>query len=138
MAKYFYLKFFLIFCEFSKQFFNIILLDDVAMEILYCGYNSLLWHCFAIKVIKYFFLENIENCNPPPNVINGAVIDGPLPSYTSGSSVEYRCNEYYLLSGAKISHCEQGRWSPTPVCLGKREFNFTPVSWTCYWHIVYN
>ncbi|XP_004610062.2 coagulation factor XIII B chain [Sorex araneus] len=62
-------------------------------------------------------VENIENCSPPPNVRNGAVIGGLLPSYTSGSSVEYRCNEYYLLRGAKTSQCEQGRWSPPPVCL---------------------
>lgn len=62
-------------------------------------------------------VENTENCNPPPDVINGAVVDGILPSYTSGSAVEYRCNEYYLLKGAKFSHCEQGKWSPPPVCL---------------------
>nr|XP_035964966.1 coagulation factor XIII B chain isoform X3 [Halichoerus grypus] len=62
-------------------------------------------------------VENNENCKPPPDVINGAVVDGLLASYTTGSSVEYRCNEYYLLSGAKVSHCEQGRWSSPPICL---------------------
>ncbi|XP_004685543.1 PREDICTED: coagulation factor XIII B chain [Condylura cristata] len=62
-------------------------------------------------------VESNENCNPPPNVANGAVVDGLLPSYKSGSSVEYRCNEYYLLNGTKISHCEQGKWSSPPVCL---------------------
>ncbi|KAB0389348.1 hypothetical protein E2I00_002734, partial [Balaenoptera physalus] len=60
---------------------------------------------------------NTENCNSPPDVINGAVIGGLLASYPTGSSVEYRCNEYYLLRGAKISHCEQGKWSSPPVCL---------------------
>ena len=64
---------------------------------------------------------NTENCNPPPDVINGAIIGELLASYPTGSSVEYRCNEYYLLRGAKISHCEQGRWSSPPVCLGKIE-----------------
>uniref|UniRef100_A0A8B9XC25 Coagulation factor XIII B chain n=1 Tax=Bos mutus grunniens TaxID=30521 RepID=A0A8B9XC25_BOSMU len=62
-------------------------------------------------------VENTENCNPPPDVINGAIIGELLASYPTGSSVEYRCNEYYLLRGAKISHCEQGRWSSPPVCL---------------------
>lgn len=62
-------------------------------------------------------VENTENCNPPPDIINGAVIGGLLANYTAGSSVEYRCNEYYLLKGAKISHCEQGKWSTPPVCL---------------------
>ncbi|XP_021096317.1 coagulation factor XIII B chain isoform X3 [Heterocephalus glaber] len=62
-------------------------------------------------------VENNENCNPPPEVTNGAVIDGLLSSYTTGSSVEYKCNEYYLLKGSKISQCEQGKWSSPPVCL---------------------
>ncbi|XP_012662079.1 coagulation factor XIII B chain isoform X1 [Otolemur garnettii] len=63
-------------------------------------------------------VENNENCKPPSDVINGAVVDGLLASYTTGSSVEYRCNEYYLLRGSKTSHCEQGKWSsPPPVCL---------------------
>nr|XP_019606501.1 PREDICTED: coagulation factor XIII B chain [Rhinolophus sinicus] len=62
-------------------------------------------------------VENNENCKPPPVVINGAVVGGLLASYTPGSSVEYRCNEYYLLKGAERSRCQQGQWSPPPVCL---------------------
>ncbi|XP_012505900.1 PREDICTED: coagulation factor XIII B chain isoform X2 [Propithecus coquereli] len=63
-------------------------------------------------------VENNENCKPPPDIINGAVVDGLLANYTAGSSVEYRCNEYYILRGAKTSHCDQGKWSsPPPVCL---------------------
>ncbi|XP_003410399.2 coagulation factor XIII B chain [Loxodonta africana] len=61
--------------------------------------------------------ENNENCKPPPGLINGAIVDGLLASYTTGSSVEYRCNEYYLLKGSKTSHCEQGKWTSPPVCL---------------------
>ncbi|XP_025212564.1 coagulation factor XIII B chain [Theropithecus gelada] len=62
-------------------------------------------------------VENNENCKHPPVVMNGAVADGLLASYAAGSSVEYRCNEYYLLRGSKISRCEQGKWSSPPVCL---------------------
>ncbi|XP_057626682.1 coagulation factor XIII B chain [Chionomys nivalis] len=62
-------------------------------------------------------VENNENCKPPPEIANGAVVDGLLASYTTGSSVEYRCNEYYLLRGSKASRCEQGKWSSPPVCL---------------------
>ncbi|XP_005375172.1 PREDICTED: coagulation factor XIII B chain isoform X2 [Chinchilla lanigera] len=62
-------------------------------------------------------VENNENCKPPPEVINGTITDGLLSSYTTGSSVEYKCNEYYLLKGSKISQCEQGKWSSPPVCL---------------------
>ncbi|XP_008590154.1 PREDICTED: coagulation factor XIII B chain, partial [Galeopterus variegatus] len=62
-------------------------------------------------------VENNENCKPPPDVTNGAAVGGLLTSYATGSSVEYRCNEYYILKGPKVSHCEQGKWSPPPVCL---------------------
>ncbi|XP_023564327.1 coagulation factor XIII B chain isoform X2 [Octodon degus] len=62
-------------------------------------------------------VENNENCKPPPEIANGAITDGLLSSYTTGSSVEYKCNEYYLLEGSKISRCEQGKWSSPPVCL---------------------
>ncbi|XP_063095969.1 coagulation factor XIII B chain [Cavia porcellus] len=62
-------------------------------------------------------VENNENCKPPPEVTNAAIIDGLLSSYTTGSSVEYKCNEYYLLKGSKTSQCEQGKWSSPPVCL---------------------
>ncbi|KAM6218224.1 coagulation factor XIII B chain [Rhynchocyon petersi] len=62
-------------------------------------------------------VENIENCKPPPDLINGAIVDGLLASYTTGSTVEYRCNEYYLLRGSKISRCQQGVWTSLPVCL---------------------
>ncbi|XP_075397974.1 coagulation factor XIII B chain [Tenrec ecaudatus] len=62
-------------------------------------------------------VENSKNCKPPPDLINGAVVDELLASYTPGSSVEYRCDEYYLLKGSKMSHCEQGQWTPLPICL---------------------
>lgn len=62
-------------------------------------------------------VENIENCKPPPEVANAVVVGELLASYTTGSSVEYRCNEYYFLRGSKTSHCEQGKWSSPPICL---------------------
>ncbi|XP_042557168.1 coagulation factor XIII B chain-like isoform X3 [Dipodomys spectabilis] len=62
-------------------------------------------------------VKQTENCGPPPNITNGAVVGGVLASYTPGSSVEYRCNEYYLLNGSKTSHCEKGVWSSPPVCM---------------------
>lgn len=77
-------------------------------------------YCYGF--IQFLFLENNENCKPPPEIANGAVVDGLLASYTTGSSVEYRCNEYYLLRGSKASHCEQGKWSSPPVCLGKQQY----------------
>lgn len=62
-------------------------------------------------------VENTEACQRPPDIANGAVVDGPSASYPAGSSVEYRCHEYYLLQGAKTSRCADGRWSAPPACL---------------------
>ncbi|XP_014445975.1 coagulation factor XIII B chain isoform X2 [Tupaia chinensis] len=73
-------------------------------------------------------VENNENCKPPPDVINGAVLNGVLESYVTGSSVEYRCNEYYLLKGPHISYCEQGKWSSPPVCLEPCTVNVDDMS----------
>ncbi|XP_054432422.1 coagulation factor XIII B chain isoform X2 [Pteronotus mesoamericanus] len=60
---------------------------------------------------------NRETCPAPPGVVNGAIVHGSLASYTAGSSVEYKCNQYYLLKGEKRSRCEHGQWSDPPVCL---------------------
>ena len=53
--------------------------------------------------------------------MNGAVVDGLLVNYAAGSSVEYKCHQYYLLKGEERSHCQHGQWSAPPVCLGKTE-----------------
>ncbi|KAM7050350.1 coagulation factor XIII B chain isoform 1-T1 [Molossus nigricans] len=62
-------------------------------------------------------VENIETCNPPPNITNGAVIDQLSGRYAAGASVEYRCNEYYIMRGTQMSYCDYGHWTPPPVCL---------------------
>ncbi|XP_074078382.1 coagulation factor XIII B chain isoform X2 [Macrotis lagotis] len=61
--------------------------------------------------------ENNENCKPPPEIEHGNIVNELLPSYKTGSSVEYRCNIYYLLSGSQNSQCVQGKWSAPPICL---------------------
>ncbi|XP_012872748.1 PREDICTED: coagulation factor XIII B chain-like [Dipodomys ordii] len=62
-------------------------------------------------------VEHSKHCGPPPSITNGTVVGGVLESYKHGDSVEYRCNEYYLLSGTKTSHCRKGEWSSPPVCM---------------------
>ncbi|XP_043860155.1 coagulation factor XIII B chain isoform X2 [Dromiciops gliroides] len=62
-------------------------------------------------------IENNENCKPPPEIDHGTIVDELLPSYVTGSSVEYRCNIYYLLNGSQKSECVQGKWSTPPICL---------------------
>ncbi|XP_007481070.2 coagulation factor XIII B chain isoform X2 [Monodelphis domestica] len=62
-------------------------------------------------------MENNENCKTPPEIEHGTIVDELLPSYVTGSSVEYRCNIYYLLSGSPKTLCVQGKWSTPPICL---------------------
>ncbi|XP_044539471.1 coagulation factor XIII B chain-like, partial [Gracilinanus agilis] len=62
-------------------------------------------------------MENNENCKPPPEIEHGTIVDELLSSYETGSSVEYRCNIYYLLSGSQRALCVQGKWSTPPICL---------------------
>ncbi|XP_074164765.1 coagulation factor XIII B chain [Sminthopsis crassicaudata] len=62
-------------------------------------------------------VENNENCKPPPEIEHGIIVNELLPSYVTGSSVEYRCNIYYLLSGSPKLQCVQGNWSTPPICL---------------------
>ncbi|XP_036926432.1 coagulation factor XIII B chain isoform X1 [Sturnira hondurensis] len=62
-------------------------------------------------------VANRETCQPPPDIVNGAVVDGSHASYAAGSSVEYKCHQYYLLKGDGRSHCQHGQWSAPPVCL---------------------
>ncbi|XP_027699184.1 coagulation factor XIII B chain isoform X4 [Vombatus ursinus] len=62
-------------------------------------------------------IENNENCKPPPEIEHGTIVNELLPSYVTGSSVEYRCNIYYLLNGSQKSQCVQGKWSTPPICL---------------------
>ncbi|XP_053549737.1 LOW QUALITY PROTEIN: coagulation factor XIII B chain-like [Bombina bombina] len=58
-----------------------------------------------------------EFCSTPPEVKNGELIDAPLASYRGGSSVEYRCQSYYLMEGPKAVTCTGGAWSELPTCL---------------------
>ncbi|XP_037006825.2 coagulation factor XIII B chain [Artibeus jamaicensis] len=62
-------------------------------------------------------VANRETCKPPPDIANGAVVERLLVSYAAGSSVEYKCHQYYILKGDERSRCQHGQWSAPPVCL---------------------
>ncbi|XP_045672608.1 coagulation factor XIII B chain isoform X1 [Phyllostomus hastatus] len=62
-------------------------------------------------------VANRETCKPPPDILHGAVVGRLLVSYAAGSSVEYKCHQYYLLKGEGRSRCQHGQWSAPPVCL---------------------
>ncbi|XP_054836323.1 coagulation factor XIII B chain-like [Eublepharis macularius] len=61
--------------------------------------------------------ERGKTCSRPPTVANGDIITLPQEQYTSGSSVEFKCQQYYAMEGHSRSFCDNGSWTKTPVCL---------------------
>ncbi|XP_054836321.1 complement factor H-like [Eublepharis macularius] len=61
--------------------------------------------------------ERGKNCSRPPTVANGDTITLSQKEYTSGSSVEFRCQRYYVMEGHSRSFCDNGNWTKVPVCL---------------------
>uniref|UniRef100_A0A8D2IX83 Sushi domain-containing protein n=1 Tax=Varanus komodoensis TaxID=61221 RepID=A0A8D2IX83_VARKO len=59
-------------------------------------------------------------CPPPPG-INGVMITFYQKQYTSGSSVEFRCQGSYVMEGYSRSFCDNGSWTKLPICLGKNK-----------------
>ncbi|XP_070604666.1 complement factor H-like [Erythrolamprus reginae] len=62
-------------------------------------------------------LERGKNCSGPPRIENGDITTLSEKQYKSGSSVEFRCQNYYAMEGQKRSFCDNGTWTKVPVCL---------------------
>ncbi|XP_053325676.1 coagulation factor XIII B chain-like [Spea bombifrons] len=58
-----------------------------------------------------------EYCQTPPPIRNGELVSPPSATYSTGSSVEYRCQTYHLMEGSKRVSCTHGAWSKPPTCL---------------------
>ncbi|XP_053325182.1 complement factor H-like [Spea bombifrons] len=58
-----------------------------------------------------------KKCTSVPEILNGKIRSGVQDSYESGSSVEFECNENYVLSGSINVKCEDGIWVDLPRCL---------------------
>uniref|UniRef100_A0A8C8YQ33 Complement factor H n=1 Tax=Prolemur simus TaxID=1328070 RepID=A0A8C8YQ33_PROSS len=56
-------------------------------------------------------------CGTPPAIDSGDITSFPLPAYAPGSSVEYQCQNLYVLQGNKRITCRNGQWSEPPKCL---------------------
>ncbi|XP_028617232.1 complement factor H-like [Grammomys surdaster] len=61
--------------------------------------------------------DSTGKCGPPPPIDNGDITSLSLPAYAPLSSVEYQCQNYYLLKGKKTITCRNGKWSEPPTCL---------------------
>ncbi|XP_040189731.1 complement factor H-like isoform X2 [Rana temporaria] len=57
-----------------------------------------------------------ESCGPPPTILSGDIADTKKPSYQSGSSVKYKCANFYVLEGNEFVTCTDGEWGKEPTC----------------------
>ncbi|XP_075038724.1 coagulation factor XIII B chain-like isoform X2 [Mixophyes fleayi] len=62
-------------------------------------------------------IEQGQSCSAPPLVTYGEVKSLIQKQYTSGSTVEYQCQHYYIAQGSLNITCKNGHWSDPPVCL---------------------
>ncbi|XP_052057245.1 complement factor H-like isoform X10 [Apodemus sylvaticus] len=66
---------------------------------------------------RCFRINSTGKCGPPPPIENGDITSLSQTVYAPLSSVEYQCQQYYLLKGKKKIICRHGKWSKPPVCL---------------------
>ncbi|XP_077308819.1 complement factor H-related protein 1-like isoform X2 [Lithobates pipiens] len=59
-----------------------------------------------------------QACGEPPVVQFGDITEIKQNSYRSGSSVTYKCANYYKLEGKEFITCRDGEWEKEPVCRG--------------------
>ncbi|XP_043819837.1 coagulation factor XIII B chain-like isoform X4 [Dromiciops gliroides] len=56
-------------------------------------------------------------CRKPPVISHGDVINFLMEEYSSGSTVEYKCQSFYEMEGSSQVTCQDGNWSAPPTCL---------------------
>ncbi|XP_028666864.1 complement factor H-like [Erpetoichthys calabaricus] len=65
-------------------------------------------------------------CTPPPDILNGNVKQKKKPSYANMETVEYTCDEMFLLEGSKVITCNNGIWTLIPNCKRRPTFCAKP------------
>ncbi|CAM5161537.1 unnamed protein product [Natator depressus] len=101
---------------------TVLIQSDQTMEFL-CGEHSDLKIPYLIKCVDgHMDLPTCisgtgEKCGRPPTIENGDITTLSLNEYAFGSSVEYRCQHYYIIEGERKSYCYNGIWTNEPVCL---------------------
>ncbi|XP_044884908.1 complement factor H-like isoform X2 [Mauremys mutica] len=61
--------------------------------------------------------ETGKNCSRPPTIENGDITTFLEKGYTSGSFVEFKCQQFYAMEGQNRSFCDNGNWTKAPLCL---------------------
>ncbi|NXA80565.1 F13B factor, partial [Thryothorus ludovicianus] len=72
-------------------------------------------------------IAELQDCAPPPEVKNGAVVGPLLARYTDGSWVDYGCQHLHLLQGPSTVYCHRGSWTQHPACLEPCTLNVTDM-----------
>ncbi|XP_074078378.1 complement factor H-related protein 3-like isoform X1 [Macrotis lagotis] len=62
-------------------------------------------------------IKDLKKCAPPPTINNGDITSFPLTEYAPASTVEYRCQRFYMLKGSPVVTCRNGLWTEEPTCL---------------------
>ncbi|XP_060088354.1 coagulation factor XIII B chain-like [Heteronotia binoei] len=58
-----------------------------------------------------------RNCGRPPVIQNGAVLNPVQAQYPPGTTLQYRCQNLYIMNGSPVMHCENGLWTKPPTCI---------------------
>ncbi|XP_070602471.1 complement factor H-related protein 2-like isoform X2 [Erythrolamprus reginae] len=61
-------------------------------------------------------VDSEEGCGRPPPVDNGDIIDTLKETYLQSESVNYQCQNFYIMEGSSRVTCQNGHWSQTPTC----------------------
>ncbi|NWW82452.1 CFAH factor, partial [Climacteris rufus] len=57
-------------------------------------------------------------CGSPPVIENGDLLSFTRKEYQQGATLEYKCQNLYILEGSSKITCVNGQWTSPPVCLG--------------------
>uniref|UniRef100_A0A8C9F0H2 Sushi domain-containing protein n=1 Tax=Pavo cristatus TaxID=9049 RepID=A0A8C9F0H2_PAVCR len=66
---------------------------------------------------ELLLLDMSGKCGPPPDIENGDILSFPLPEYSQGATLKYKCPNLYILEGSQQIRCINGQWTNPPVCL---------------------
>uniref|UniRef100_A0A8C8VGB0 Sushi domain-containing protein n=1 Tax=Pelusios castaneus TaxID=367368 RepID=A0A8C8VGB0_9SAUR len=77
----------------------------------------ILLKCILVQSCPMARLISVGACGRPPTIENGDITTLSLQEYAFGSSVEYRCQNYYVIEGQRNSYCYNGVWTKPPLCI---------------------
>ncbi|NXY90816.1 F13B factor, partial [Alcedo cyanopectus] len=65
--------------------------------------------------------EDVKNKCPPPPLLPHAHMIALRRTYHSGDKVRIQCQSTFEIRGSEEIHCEKGKWTSPPICIGPME-----------------